>query len=120
METNWLSFSRGTNIDNINNIGIISPFAVEKLTSLNIPIPKTLQPAKKLSVDDLLKAQIVIALDENEHRPLIRNIYPEWEDKIRYWNIKDVYLKKPEVALDELKDHIVELINICNVNKTRN
>jgi hypothetical protein len=53
-------------------------------------------------------AQLVIALKEAEHRPMIERRFPELDDRIIYWDMDDVELAPPSEALamiDDLLEH---------------
>jgi len=41
------------------------------------------------SLEDFEKAQCVVALDEQEHRPLLMERFPGWDDRVEYWNVED-------------------------------
>ena len=53
---------------------------------------------------------IVIAVKEDEHRPMMKESFPDWEDKVNYWDIGDLWhgwtpkksLEKAEVMVKEL------------------
>jgi len=47
----------------------------------------------------LESANYIVALNEAEHRPLISERFPDWESRIRYWEIGDVELVQPNKAL---------------------
>jgi len=41
------------------------------------------------TVQDLKRADLVIAMKESEHRPLIRKL-GAWEERVTYWNVHDL------------------------------
>jgi hypothetical protein len=56
------------------------------------------------------KAQLVIGLNESEHRPMIERRFPELGDRITYWDVDDVELAPPSEALAMIDNLVEELI----------
>ncbi len=46
---------------------------------------------------------LVVALKEAEHRPMMAQRFPGWADRIEYWSIHDIDAAEPEEALRELE-----------------
>jgi protein-tyrosine phosphatase len=103
-----VAISRGIRLNPAKNHGPLSPHAISYLELLNIPYRYQEFP-KKLELSDLQEASRIILLDENEHRPMIRNSFPEWEDKVEYWNFEDDYIISPDVVLPGLHRKVKEL-----------
>jgi protein-tyrosine phosphatase len=59
---------------------------------------------------DFQSAGLVIAVKEAEHRPMMRERFPDWADRIEYWHIHDIDVSEPAAALGELEQHVHELI----------
>jgi protein-tyrosine phosphatase len=57
-------------------------------------------------VADLETAHRIIALNEPEHRPLVRTRFPEWEQRVQFWLVEDVEYVRPEVALAAIERQI--------------
>ena len=55
---------------------------------------------------DLKSADIVIAMKETEHREIIRIKFPTWEERVTYWNVRDIDVASPRDTLD-LSDRLV-------------
>ena len=55
---------------------------------------------------DLETAHRIIALNEPEHRPLVRTRFPEWEQRVQFWLVEDVEYVRPEVALAAIERQI--------------
>jgi protein-tyrosine phosphatase len=104
-----VAYSRGIRLNPAKNIGAISPHAVKFLQQHNIPA-HSIEFPKKLEYHDLEKAGKVILLDEKEHRPMLRNVFPEWEHRVEYWNFEDDYIVEPEIVLPGLHQKIRQLI----------
>jgi protein-tyrosine phosphatase len=104
----WEAFSRGFRTNSMNK-GLISPYAIQQLDLLKIPLPENLGSPKNLGTLDLHSADIVIALDEDEHRPFVKEHFHNWEHKFNFWQIKDIQFELPASALEKLKDRVEEL-----------
>lgn len=65
----------------------------------------------ELFEDDLRRASRTIALSSREHKPLFQTKFPKWVDLVEYWDIEDIHFEKPEVALGQLQNAVVDLID---------
>lgn len=64
-----------------------------------------------LELADLESSDHVIAVKEAEHRPLLRDQFHAWEDRVEYWTVHDLDAGTPEQAfplLRELVDNLIE------------
>ncbi|MEB3179634.1 MAG: low molecular weight phosphatase family protein [Nostocaceae cyanobacterium] len=107
----WVADSRGLAIETgVNNIGAMSRYTVVGLAErgINIPVDERFpQQAKKV---DFQLANIIIALDESEHRPLMKQRFPLWIDAVEYWLVHDVDKTAPQQALGAIEKNIHHLI----------
>jgi protein-tyrosine phosphatase len=46
---------------------------------------------------------LIFALKESEHRAMIADLFPSWEDLEEYWHIHDLDCAEPEQALPVLE-----------------
>ena len=96
---NWQAQSRALAIERgINNIGPLSPFALWGLTTRGLSAKGTNRPPQQCAILDLESADYIVALNEVEHRSLMRERFPNWESRIQYWKIGDVALVQPNKA----------------------
>lgn len=105
-----IAVSRGLAPGHADNIGLVSPHVISYLEYLNIH-DCIFGPPQKLSEDDFKNADKIIALDENEHRPLIEKLFPAWEQKVEYWKFEDDYIVKPNELLPRLERRIVAFLS---------
>jgi protein-tyrosine phosphatase len=107
----WRAFSRGAaERGSPDNVGPMSRFAREALAAqaivpeggVRLPIPCVLA--------DFHDADLVIALKEAEHRPLIEQRFPEITVDITYWHVDDIDFAPPSKALPMIDIHVRELI----------
>jgi protein-tyrosine phosphatase len=89
----------------------MSPYTVEALKEREIPINGTHRQPEQLTSDDLTKSELVIAVKESEHRTMMADLFPEWEDSVEYWHVHDLDCAEPEEALPILEDRVRDLVD---------
>lgn len=103
--------SRGLATEGITpEYGPISPLAANRLRERGYQLEAPIRFPLQLSEQDLLHAQRVIALDEQEHRPLIERRYPGWASRIEYWQIPDLNHLPANRALANIEKEVEELL----------
>lgn len=108
----WRSVSRGLVVDRISsNIGPISRAATHRLAIQGIRLPADIRFPVQLLEPDLLAADLIIAMKEAEHRPMLAERFPAWTDRAEYWHIDDVDYARPEDALAALEHNVRQLID---------
>jgi len=68
----------------------MSRFALEALQLKAVLPAGAIRYPQPCSLADFDKAQLVVALNESEHRPMIERRFPELGDRITYWDVDDV------------------------------
>lgn len=107
----WHAFSRGLWEGSNPNPGPISIYTVLGLEDRQVPIDRKKEPnPQQVTLEDLEKADLVIAVDEEEHRPMMDKQFPDWADKISYWGVHDLHLTHAADALGTLEVHVKELV----------
>jgi len=102
----WYADSRALALQlGVNNIGNISPYTLTRLQQLGIALSCEREPQQVVAMD-LENSDKIIALDEEEHRPFVTHLFPEWTDKIDYWMVHDLHLTDPRDALAEIERKI--------------
>jgi protein-tyrosine phosphatase len=88
---NWHASSRALAIERgAENIGPISEFALKALSDLDtIPALPFRFPVACI-VRDLELADLVIAMKEAEHRPLMKMKFNAWAERVTYWHVHDL------------------------------
>ncbi len=110
LDTPCRAFSRGLATHLVAGAGDLSPHTRDALTSRGIPLHQTGRSPISLTRDDLTRAHRVIALKEEEHRPLMRTQFPDWEHRVDYWTIHDIDAATPADALPGLQRRVLELL----------
>ncbi|WP_425905853.1 low molecular weight phosphatase family protein [Nitrobacter sp. TKz-YC02] len=107
----WIASSRGLALERgSSNVGPISPYTRDALEHRGIlPLAADRLP-ETCTVDDLARADVVVALDEAEHRELLHARFSGWEDRVTYWNIHDIGVSDPMdtfVSIDFEIGHLI-------------
>jgi protein-tyrosine phosphatase len=106
----WRAESRGFRL-HAANIGPISTHAVEGLRLYGLVPDDPKRGPIVVTYDDLDRAARVIAVKRDEHRPMMERYFPDWVDRIEYWQIHDIDCAEPAAALSELKTRLDELLD---------
>ncbi len=106
----WKADSRGLMVGTWGNIGPISHYTVDALQQRGIPLEDETRGPKALTLADLAEADLVVAVKEAEHRALMAEQFPLWEDRIEYWQVDDLDCADAEEALPHLEQQIHTLV----------
>ncbi len=103
----WMAWSRGlAEKGSPDNAGPMSRFALEALRAKGIVPEGAERCPLSCSLADFDQAQLVIALKETEHRPLLDRRFPEMAPRVRYWHVDDIGVAAPVHAIAMI-DHLV-------------
>lgn len=99
----WSAVSAGLRPDDgqERNVGPISPNAQAALEQRCVPLADPLPMPRALTDELLDSAYRVIALDRDEHRPMLAEQFPARAARITYWDIRDV---PPSPLYDPMAD----------------
>ena len=107
----WQADSRGLNLAaGINNVGPISPFVAYRLTRRGIDFTASDRYPMQATDADFERADLVIALKETEHRPMIEAHFPRWADQVEYWRVDDIDVATPDQALGLIDANLESLL----------
>ena len=105
----WCAFSRGLNIATTDFDGL-SEHTQSALESRGIELHHTATTKTALTDEDLEMAHIVIALNHDEHHPLVAKQFPAWADQFNYWQVGDQELCEPAIAISLIEKETEALI----------
>ena len=109
---NWQAESRGLAIERgFNNIGAISLHAIRGLRERGLSVPADERLPLPATDTDFAIANKVVVLDEEEHRPIMLERFPQWVEKVEYWMVHDLDKIAPTVALRQIEYQLLKLIN---------
>jgi protein-tyrosine phosphatase len=106
---NWRAESRGLRISP-GNVGPLSVFTHQECERRGICAEPLRMPVA-VEESDFRSASITIAVKELEHRPLMQLRFPDWENRIEYWQVHDLDCATPDEALPLLAQHVENLVN---------
>ncbi len=107
----WQATSRGLAIERgVNNVGPIAPVIITALEARGFPLVGADRMPQSVCDADMESAFLIIALDAAEHRPLVEECFPRWQEHVSYWRISDAHLLSPEAALPRIERHVCALV----------
>jgi protein-tyrosine phosphatase len=107
----WRAASRGLALERgVKNVGPLSADTVARLRELGIPHEGYLHDPRPVGTEDLTGADLVVAVKEAEHRPLLCERFPAWVECVEYWHVHDVDGATPADALLCLERALVALL----------
>jgi protein-tyrosine phosphatase len=105
----WRAESRGLELF-ADNVGPMSMHAIARLRIHGIPIGLYRRLPLAASSQDFEAANHVVAIKETEHRPMLQRRFPNWLDRVEFWEIHDLDCADPEEAMPCLEAEVVRLI----------
>lgn len=107
----WLADSRGLALDLAGgNFGPMSYAAHERLLAQGIRCDSMQRFPLSAAAADFQAADLIIALDEAEHRPMMRERFPDWENRIQYWLVHDLDQWGADTALALIEQLVQRLV----------
>lgn len=107
----WRAESRGLAIELLKeDAGPISPHTLHGLALREIPVEPVRAPIA-LTEADLHAAHLVIALKQTEHKPLLQQRFPDWAERVDYWQVDDIEDADPALALPQIETAVVALLS---------
>ena len=106
----WRADSRGLRVGFWGDVGAISEFTVDALRARGITVEDNPRYPIPLSLAELVKSDLVIAVKEVEHRAMVHEQFPDWVDSVEYWDVDDIDCATPDEALEYLEQRVRALI----------
>ncbi len=108
----WTATSRALAIERgYANIGAMSPLALQALTERDVRPRGAARVPVQCTAFDLERADLIIALKESEHKPLMLERFPKMERRLEYWHVDDLDVAEPAVALASIDRHVGALLD---------
>jgi protein-tyrosine phosphatase len=105
----WNAISRGLAPDP-RNPGPMSRDTIAALRDLDVSVDEHLRMPIKVTDDDFAANQHIVAVKEQEHRPMIQREFPGWLAKVEFWHVHDLDCCGPEEAIPHLNQEITGLL----------
>lgn len=108
----WQAFSRGLAANTAK--GRLSLHARNGLRLRGIDPRMTARERIQLKEADLILARHIVALSNEEHRPMIAKQFPEWVRRVSYWEVPDLRTAAAEKVLPAIEREVLALIDWLN------
>lgn len=105
----WQAFSRGLMAHLAP--GPISEHTRDGLAARGVHLRHTAAGSAQLAAADLQGADLIVALKDAEHRPMFVQQFPEWTEKVVFWDVTDLPDSQPEVALPAIEKEVRALVD---------
>lgn len=107
----WQAFSRAV-AENLSpeNVGPISPYTLEALQARGIAPGGATRNPVLCTLTDFAEAELVVALKDAEHRPMIERRFARVAHRVEYWDVDDVEDLDPQTALGKIDELVGRLI----------
>lgn len=107
----WHADSRALNLAaGSHNVGPISPFTLQRLRKRGIEPQQPLRLPLQAQEQDFAQADLVIALKRDEHEAMVLARFAAWAPRVEYWQVHDIDVALPNVALAELDTQLEALL----------
>lgn len=110
----WRAFSRGLAIHLAD--GDLAYQTAQALTKRGIPLDLTGPTRVSLTRPDLERATRIIALDRVEHYDYMAEQFPDWADRIEYWNAQDLQWEGIASCLEKIDRGVHRLVSQLKSN----
>lgn len=104
----WQAYSRGLAIHFAQ--GDLARETRMMLEQKKIPLTMTGATRVQIQEKDFIESQKIIALQRHEHYPMMQKQYPEWADRIEYWDVADIGFVSSRLALSRIEQNVSELV----------
>ena len=91
------------------NVGSIASVVLDRLAAAGFAPPAAPRAPLRLTLADIESADMLIALDEKEHRPYVAGLGQPWASRFRLWVVPDLHEWPVERALSAI-DHEVRAL----------
>lgn len=108
-ELGWRADSRGF-APTPWNVGPIAQLVLDRLAAAGIAAPAEQRMPLRLAPADLEAADLLIALDEQEHRPYVAGLGRPWSERFRLWVVPDLHEWPAERALPAIDQGVRALL----------
>jgi protein-tyrosine phosphatase len=117
-DSGWRADSRGFAPTPLNP-GAISQKSVARIKAGGYRFDQAALERKPilLSAEDLESADIIVALDETEHRPYVRRMFPDWMERFQFWVIPDIGFMTVDAALAGIEVAVDGLIDELGIKR---
>jgi len=112
----WRADSRGLAVGRSGkNVGPLSVLAIQVMEELGIRLDSPLRFPVQVKEDDLHRSDLIVAVKEAEHRPLLEEQFSFWADRVEYWHVHDLDFATHEDTLPHIQREVLGLVRRLKV-----
>jgi protein-tyrosine phosphatase len=93
------------------NPGPISRYTLAACARLEIERPESERFPRKVTSPDFVSSDLVIAVKEAEHRPMMERGFPEHLSRVEFWHVHDIDCAVPADTIADLEGRVAKLID---------
>lgn len=105
----WNAVSRGLAPDP-RNPGPMSRDTIAALLHSGISVEEYLRLPIKVTDEDFASNHHVVAVKEQEHRPMIQRDFPDRLEQVEFWHVHDLDCCGPDEAIPHLDQEVTGLL----------
>ena len=106
----WRATSRGLAIS-ANNPGPLSVHTRARLAQHSIDCQEYERMPTDVTTEDFASAHHVVAVKQTEHHPLMQRRFPQWTEKVEFWEVHDIDCATPLEAMPHLESEVLALLD---------
>ena len=114
----WRAFSRGLRTHLVFGEGDLSIYTRFALAARGIDLRHTGERPQQLTEADLRRSKRIIALKDEEHRPMFRAMFPAWENKAEFWQVHDLDFAMPDEAIPMIERRTLSVLDALDGSGT--
>ena len=92
------------------NPGPISRYTLGACARLKIERPASERFPRKVTGPDFVSSDLVIAVKEAEHRPMMERGFPEHLSRVEFWHVHDIDCAMPDDTIADLEERVAGLV----------
>ena len=115
----WRADSAGLEPSPLNP-GPISRYTLAACDRLKIERPAPERFPRKVASPDFVTSDLVIAVKEAEHRPMMEQGFPEHLARVEFWHVHDIDCAMPEDTIADLEQRVAALIDRLKQAENKN
>jgi len=108
-DLDWHADSRGLELGH-SNVGPVYPGVLDQLKMLGFPTEAETRFPIHLEGSDLESADLIIAMNESEHRPRMSQRFEPWTERVLYWDVPDLNLMTAKEAFSQIEMRVSTIV----------
>lgn len=105
----FTAISRGLAPDP-RNPGPMSQDTIRALQRMGISVDEHLRMPIRVTDTDFASNEVIVAVKEAEHHPMIQREFPTWLDKVEFWHVHDLDCSSPVETFTHLDLEVAGLL----------